>query len=74
MFLQNLMLALTAQGLGSCPQHSVAGYADALGHPTAGRSLDCLRFVYRPSDPAAVVNTFVPERLPLVDLLIGSSS
>ena len=40
MFLQNLMLALTAQDLGSCPQYSVAGYADGDTHlgtrPIAG--------------------------------------
>src|SRR6266545_5911670 len=30
LFLQNVMLALVACGLGSCPQFSVAGYADAI--------------------------------------------
>ena len=28
MFMQNIMLGLMAHGLGSCPQFSVAGYAD----------------------------------------------
>ena len=71
MFLQNLMLALTAQGLGSCPQYSVAGYADViratLGLP-ADRWIVCGLSIGHP-DPAAVVNAFVPERLPLVDFV-----
>ena len=71
MFLQNLMLALTAQGLGSCPQYSVAGYADVI-RATLGLSADrwivCGLSIGHP-DPAAVVNTFVPERLPLVDFV-----
>jgi len=29
-FMQNIMLALSAYGLGSCPQFSVAGYPDAI--------------------------------------------
>ena len=58
-------------GLGSCPQYSVAGYADviraALGLP-ADRWIVCGLSIGHP-DPAAVVNTFVPERLPLVDFV-----
>ena len=71
MFLQNLMHALTVQGLGSCPQYSVAGYADViratLGLP-ADRWSVCGLSIGDP-DPAAVVNAFVPERLSLVDFV-----
>ena len=67
MFLQNLMLALTAQGLGSCPQYSVAGYAEVIRTYLgllADRWIVCGLSVGHP-DPTAEVNSFVPERLPL---------
>ena len=58
-------------GLGSWPQYSVAGYADViratLGLP-ADRWIVCGLSIGHP-DPAAVVNTFVPERLLLVDFV-----
>ena len=71
MFMQNVMLGLTAHGLGSCPQFSVAGYAgvvrESLGlgedrWVVAGMSVGW-------PDGSASVNGFVPERLPLADFV-----
>ena len=67
MFMQNVMLGLTAQGLGSCPQFSVAGYADIVRKGlglTEDRCIVAGMSVGWP-DAEAKVNTFVPERLPL---------
>ena len=65
MFMQNVMLGLVAHGLGSCPQFSVAGYADVV-RGAVGLAED--RWIVAGMsvgwpDPAAKVNTFVPERL-----------
>lgn len=69
LFLQNVMLALVAAGLGSCPQYSVAGYAaivrDFLALPP-GTVVVCGLAVGHP-DPRAAVNRFHPERLPLAE-------
>lgn len=68
-FLQNLMLGLVAQGLGSCPQYSVAGYGDLIrDHLGLGedRLIVCGLAVGYP-DPAAAVNLFAPARAPLAD-------
>lgn len=67
-FLQNVMLGLVACGLGSCPQYSIAGYADVLREELclAGRLIVCGISVGYP-DPAAPVNAFVPERAALAD-------
>jgi nitroreductase len=67
MFMQNVMLGLVAHGLGSCPQFSVAGYAEVV-RETLGLGAD--RWVVAGMsvgwpDGAARVNTFVPERLAL---------
>lgn len=66
-FLQNLMLALVASGLGSCPQFSVAGYSrtikEFLGLP-ASQIIVCGLAVGYP-DGEAPVNRAVPERAPL---------
>ena len=63
-FIQNVMLGLVAHGLGSCPQASVAGYADSirayLGFGS-DRLIVCGMAVGWP-DPAAPVNGFFPER------------
>jgi nitroreductase len=71
MFMQNVMLALVAAGLGSCPQASVAGYPDVIRREL-GLSDDRLivagMAVGRP-DPSARVNSFVPERLPLAEFV-----
>ncbi|GAB2859958.1 hypothetical protein GCM10027074_28850 [Streptomyces deserti] len=64
LFLQNVMLGLVARGLGSCPQFSVAGYADALRRKLdidADRIIVCTLAVGYP-DEAAPVNRFVPRR------------
>ncbi|KAB1140272.1 oxidoreductase [Streptomyces luteolifulvus] len=63
-FLQNVMLGLVARGLGSCPQFSVAGYADALRRKLdidADRLIVCTLAVGY-ADEAAPVNRFVPHR------------
>jgi len=75
MFMQNVMLGLTAHGLGSCPQFSVAGYA-AIVRQTLELAPD--RWIVSGMslgwpDPAAKVNTFVPERLPLKDFVSWSA-
>ncbi len=64
LFLQNIMLGLVARGLGSCPQFSVAGYADELRRKLnidADRIIVCTLAVGYP-DEAAPVNRFVPQR------------
>lgn len=67
-FMQNVMLGLVANGLGSCPQYSVVGYPEILRA--------CLQLPERVMvaglavgypDPEATVNGYVPERLPLED-------
>lgn len=68
-FMQNVMLGLVAHGLGSCPQYSVAGYADVVReHLGFGRDrlIVCGMAVGYP-DEAAAVNGLVPERTPLGD-------
>ena len=67
MFMQNVMLGLVAHGLGSCPQFSVAGYAEVV---RGSLGLDADRWVVAGMsvgwpDGSAAVNTFVPERLAL---------
>ena len=75
MFMQNVMLGLTASDLGSCPQFSVAGYANivrsTLGLPSSRWVVSGLSLGW--PDPAAKVNTFVPERLPLKDFVSWSA-
>ena len=71
MFMQNVMLGLTAYGLGSCPQFSVAGYASVV-RESLGLAAD--RWVVAGMsvgwpEKEACVNTFVPERLPLADFV-----
>ena len=71
LFMQNVMLGLTAQGLGSCPQFSVAGYPDVVRRVLglgADRWIVSGMSVGWP-DPNAPVNSFVPERLPLEDFV-----
>lgn len=66
LYLQNLMLALVAKGLHSCPQYSVAGYADIIREHLGykDRLIVCgLSVGY--VDQEAKVNSFIPERLPL---------
>ncbi|MEE2812977.1 MAG: nitroreductase [Verrucomicrobiota bacterium] len=75
MFMQNVMLGITAHGFGGCPQFSIAGYADIV-RSTLGLGPDRwivsgLSLGY--ADPHAKVNTFVPERLPLKDFVSWSA-
>lgn len=67
LFLQTVMLGVTAHGLGSCPQASMMSFSSTI---KAFLSLDtdlilvCGLSVGYP-DPSEAVNTFVPKRLPL---------
>jgi len=66
-FLQNVMLGLVAEGLGSCPQFSVAGYASVVReHLGFGRDriIVCGMAVGYP-DEQAPENAFYPERAAL---------
>lgn len=66
-FLQNVMLGLVSCGLGSCPQYSVAGYAEDI-REYCGLGADrlvvcCLSVGY--VDESAPVNGFHPPRAQL---------
>ncbi|MFF4753882.1 nitroreductase [Streptomyces sp. NPDC002514] len=64
LFLENVMLALVARGLGSCPQFSVAGYGDVLRAQLGigpDRLVVCTMAVGY-ADETAQVNRFVPGR------------
>lgn len=68
-FVQNVMLGLVASGLGSCPQYSVARYADVL-RDALGLGADrlivctlCVGYV----DESAPINDFHPERARLAE-------
>lgn len=68
-FVQNVMLALVAAGLGSCPQASVAGYAGAIRDELGlgeDRLVVCGLAVGYP-DESAPVNAFRPRRAELGD-------
>jgi nitroreductase len=68
-FLQNVMLALVACGLGSCPQFSVAGYPDVIRAELgldADRLVVCGLAVGYP-DESVPVNRFRPGRADLAD-------
>ncbi|HEY9391260.1 MAG TPA: nitroreductase [Mycobacteriales bacterium] len=67
LFLQNVMLGLVSCGLGSCPQYSVAGYAEEIRQFCglgSDRLVVCgLSVGY--VDEAAPVNGYHPPRAPL---------
>lgn len=68
-FLQNVMLGLVAAGFGSCPQYSVAGYADSIRDQLGlcdDRWVVCGMAVGRP-DAQAPINELVPDRAALGD-------
>ena len=68
-FVQNVMLGLVASGLGSCPQSSVAGYAEAIREELdlgADRLVVCGLAVGYP-DESAPVNGFHPRRADVAD-------
>jgi nitroreductase len=67
LFLENVLLGLVAAGLGSCPQYSVAGYADIIREHLGlahDRLIVCGLAVGYP-DEAALVNDFRPSRAEL---------
>lgn len=66
-FLQNVMLGLVSCGLGSCPQYSVARYADVIRDALGlgpDRLVVCSLSVGH-IDPAASINAFQPARAEL---------
>lgn len=68
-FLQNVMLGLVAAGLGSCPQYSVARYADVIRDFLglgADRLVVCNLSVGH-VDETAPINDFHPERAALAE-------
>jgi nitroreductase len=71
LYLQSVMLGLHALGLGSCPQFSVAGYPDTvrscLGLGEERMIVSGLSLGY--VDEGAKVNGFIPQRLPLEDVV-----
>jgi len=69
-FMQNLMLGLVGSGLASCPQFSVTSYSQTIRAflGLQGRILVSGMTVGYP-DPEALVNTYVPPRLPLGDFV-----
>lgn len=75
MFAQTLMLALTARGLGSCPQTALGFQADqlraALEVDPAHKLMFGISFGY--PDPAAGANQCVTERAALDDFIIFHS-
>ena len=70
-FLQNVMLGITAAGLGSCPQYSVAGYSSAirehLGLDSSAVVVCGLAVGY--VDETAPINTLMPVRAPLEEYM-----
>lgn len=70
-YLQNVMLGLVSNGLGSCPQYSVAGYSATvkgyLGLPPEQIVVCGLAVGY--PDPEARVNGFFPERARLEEFV-----
>lgn len=68
-FVENVMLALVACGLGSCPQYSVAGYADTIRAELGlgnDRLVVCGLAVGYP-DESVPVNRFHPPRAGLAE-------
>ena len=63
LFMQNVMLGLVAEGLGSCPQFSICSYSDTIRQELGlkNRMIVCGMAVGIP-DESAKVNTFIPER------------
>lgn len=67
LFMQNVMLGLSEQGLGSCPQFSICSYSNTVKtilNIESERIIVCGMSVGYP-DESATVNTFVPNRIPL---------
>ena len=75
MYAQTLMLAMTAHGLGSCPQTALSFEADlireTLGIPASNKLLFGISFGY--PDPDAPVNRCLTDRAALPDAVIFHS-
>jgi nitroreductase len=70
-YVENVMLGLVASELGSCPQFSVAGYADTIRDELgldADRLVVCGLAVGYP-DESVSVNSFHPQRADLTDFV-----
>jgi len=67
-FMQNIMLGLVAYDLASCPQFSLTSYSQTIRKflKLEDRLLVCGMAVGYP-DPEALVNRYIPPRLPLAD-------
>ena len=67
-FMQNIMLGLVNHGLGSCPQFSISSYSDTIRQQLGlhDRLIVCGMAVGY-SDESAIVNTFIPNRLPITE-------
>ena len=66
LFMQNVMLGLVAEGLGSCPQFSICSYSDTIRtHLNLGRDriIVCGMAIGYPDE--SKVNAFIPDRLRL---------
>ncbi|MEK9727932.1 MAG: nitroreductase [Candidatus Margulisiibacteriota bacterium] len=65
-FMQNVMLGITAEGLGACPQFSISAYSKTIRQilKLNARIIVCGMAVGYP-DESAIVNTFIPNRLPV---------
>jgi nitroreductase len=72
MYAQTLMLAMTAHGLGSCPQTALSFQADfireSLGIDSGNKLLFGISFGY--PDPEAPANTCTTDRANLVDAVV----
>ena len=72
MYAQTLMLAMTAHGLGSCPQTALSFQADfirqSLGIDASNKLLFGISFGY--PDPDAPANTCVTDRASVVDSVV----
>jgi nitroreductase len=67
LYLQNIMLASTSLGLGSCPQYSLTSYSKTIKKELSipeDKILVCGLCLGYP-DENAVVNSFIPDRIPV---------
>ncbi len=69
-FTQSVQLGLWAHGIGSCPQASLTAYAPTIRQflKLEDRWIVCGLACGYP-DPDAVVNTFIPQRVPLDEVV-----
>lgn len=67
MFMENVMLGLLAHGVASCPQFSLTSYSQTIREQLdlGEDRLVVAGLAVGYPDPTALVNTFIPQRLPL---------